>query len=264
MFPLAIVAGWLQGHWWGFISRNYVVWPTFLLMNVFIALKGSHFWFLFEYSLFYCKFCTRHMKLILMGNVNCQDLNTWTHLVCCLQIGQAVIFWQQSRQHTICPHSMNTVLHEPSIHTLHWSSSSGRKLNFEFLIKCFKMYTQSFLLIFRAIINQNIKKSKQAHLYRYWVLSHFLYMYIGLCHQNHILKYWSRKMSQSTVKPTHWPVHTAKTPTSWCTMAVTTQTAPRKDSGNRSEDQYESWSESLLGSCHLEGFAMLWFKYLAW
>ena len=48
MFPLAFVAGWLQGHWWGFISRNYVVWPTFLLMNVFIALKGSHFWFLFE------------------------------------------------------------------------------------------------------------------------------------------------------------------------------------------------------------------------
>ena len=34
----------------GFISRNYVVWPTFLLMNVFIALKGSHFWFLFGIS----------------------------------------------------------------------------------------------------------------------------------------------------------------------------------------------------------------------
>ena len=48
MFPLAFVAGWLQGHWWGFISRNYVVWPIFLLMNVFIALKGSHFWFLFS------------------------------------------------------------------------------------------------------------------------------------------------------------------------------------------------------------------------
>ena len=47
VFPLAFIAGWLQGHWWGFISRNYVVWPTFLLMNVFIALKGSHFWFLF-------------------------------------------------------------------------------------------------------------------------------------------------------------------------------------------------------------------------
>ena len=44
-FPLAFVAGWLHGHWWGFISRNYVVWPTFFLMNVFIALKGSHFWF---------------------------------------------------------------------------------------------------------------------------------------------------------------------------------------------------------------------------
>ena len=51
MFPLAFVAGWLQGHWWGFISRNYVVWPTFLLMNVFIALKGSHFWFLFIVSI---------------------------------------------------------------------------------------------------------------------------------------------------------------------------------------------------------------------
>ena len=50
MFPLAFVAGWLQGHWWGFISRNYVVWPTFLLTNVFIALKGSHFWFLFDFT----------------------------------------------------------------------------------------------------------------------------------------------------------------------------------------------------------------------
>ena len=45
MFSLAFVAGWLEGHWWGFISRNYVVWPTFFLMNIFIALKGSHFWF---------------------------------------------------------------------------------------------------------------------------------------------------------------------------------------------------------------------------
>ena len=33
-----------------FISWNYVVWPTFLLMNVFIALKGSHFWFLFDFT----------------------------------------------------------------------------------------------------------------------------------------------------------------------------------------------------------------------
>ena len=48
MFPLAFVAGSLQGHWWGFISRNYVVWPIFFLMNVFIALKGTHFWILFH------------------------------------------------------------------------------------------------------------------------------------------------------------------------------------------------------------------------
>ena len=48
MFPLAFVAGSLQGHWWGFISRNYVVWPIFFLMNVFIALKGTHFWILLE------------------------------------------------------------------------------------------------------------------------------------------------------------------------------------------------------------------------
>ena len=51
MFLLAFVAAWLQGHWWGFISRNYVVWPTFLLMNVFAALKGSHFRFLLVISL---------------------------------------------------------------------------------------------------------------------------------------------------------------------------------------------------------------------
>ena len=47
MFPLAFVAGLLQGHWWGFFSWNYVVWPIFFLMNVFIALKGTHFWSLF-------------------------------------------------------------------------------------------------------------------------------------------------------------------------------------------------------------------------
>ena len=48
MFPPAFVSEWLQSHWWGFISRNYVAWPTFFLMIVFIALKRSHFWFLFE------------------------------------------------------------------------------------------------------------------------------------------------------------------------------------------------------------------------
>ena len=60
VFPLAFIAGWLQGHWWGFISRNYAVWPTFLLMNVFVALKGSHFWFLFE-STAYPKFAKLRM-----------------------------------------------------------------------------------------------------------------------------------------------------------------------------------------------------------
>ena len=43
MFHLAFVAGSLQGHWWGFVSRNYVVWPIFFLTNVFIAFKGTHF-----------------------------------------------------------------------------------------------------------------------------------------------------------------------------------------------------------------------------
>ena len=54
IFPLAFVAGWLQGHWRGFISRNYVVWPTFFLMNLFIALKGSNFWF---YIWLHCSWC---------------------------------------------------------------------------------------------------------------------------------------------------------------------------------------------------------------
>ena len=44
IFTLAFVAGSLQGHWWDFISRNYVVWPIFFLMNVFIALKGTRFY----------------------------------------------------------------------------------------------------------------------------------------------------------------------------------------------------------------------------
>ena len=50
MFLLAFVARSLQGHWWGFISRNYVVWPIFFLMNVFIALKGTHFLILFAFN----------------------------------------------------------------------------------------------------------------------------------------------------------------------------------------------------------------------
>ena len=65
MFPLAFVAGWLQGHWWGFISRNYVVWPTFLLMNVFIALKGSLFWFLFVSSDFCHRTCLEGIQALM-------------------------------------------------------------------------------------------------------------------------------------------------------------------------------------------------------
>ena len=44
MSPLAFVVVPLQDHWWGFISRNYAVLPIFFLMNVFTALKGTHFW----------------------------------------------------------------------------------------------------------------------------------------------------------------------------------------------------------------------------
>ena len=33
-----------------FFGRNCVVWPTFFLLNVFIALKGSHFSFLFDFT----------------------------------------------------------------------------------------------------------------------------------------------------------------------------------------------------------------------
>ena len=39
MFPLAFVAGWLQGHWWGFISRNYVVDPSSFLWMFSLLLK---------------------------------------------------------------------------------------------------------------------------------------------------------------------------------------------------------------------------------
>ena len=55
-FPLAFVAGSLQGHWWGFIIRNYVLWPIFFLMNVFIALKGIHF-FIFMFADLYRWIC---------------------------------------------------------------------------------------------------------------------------------------------------------------------------------------------------------------
>ena len=42
-FPLHFVWMSLQGHWWGFFSRNFEVWPIYFLTNVFTALKGTHF-----------------------------------------------------------------------------------------------------------------------------------------------------------------------------------------------------------------------------
>ena len=61
--PLAFVAGPLQSHWWGFISRNYVVWPIFFLMYVFVALKGTHFLFLSRFSKFGLKKQQLHLVL---------------------------------------------------------------------------------------------------------------------------------------------------------------------------------------------------------
>ena len=37
-------------HWGGFIGRNYVVSAIFFLVNVCIALKGTHFWFSFAFT----------------------------------------------------------------------------------------------------------------------------------------------------------------------------------------------------------------------
>ena len=92
MFPLAFVAGWLQGHWWGFISRNYVVWPTFLLMNVFIALKGSHFWFLLVYAVCkrgvapLCLGCPATLKPLSFIYNRSAYTCTWKRLIECLSL----------------------------------------------------------------------------------------------------------------------------------------------------------------------------------
>ena len=79
MFHLAFVAGSLQGHWWGFISRNYVVWPIFFLTNVFIALKGTHS-FIFISISFSC--INIRFLNIFINNLNSTDtcsllINTW-------------------------------------------------------------------------------------------------------------------------------------------------------------------------------------------
>ena len=59
MFPLAFVAVWLQGHWWDFISRNYVVWPTvFLPCLYFHHLTHPHSRFTRQYLNLICIFWT--------------------------------------------------------------------------------------------------------------------------------------------------------------------------------------------------------------
>ena len=105
VFPLAFIAGWLQGHWCGFISRNYVVWPTFLLMNVFIALKGSHFWFLLYQRI---KIRPRHENTCLCSCETSQPVrlklacsgpeasrSIWIYRFCNLQL----LYWH----YTVCP-----------------------------------------------------------------------------------------------------------------------------------------------------------------
>ena len=80
MLPLAFVAGWLQGHWWGFISRNYVIWPTFFLMDVFIALKGSHFWFLFINRSILNKYTEQIFNLRILGEKYLQHQHNLYHV----------------------------------------------------------------------------------------------------------------------------------------------------------------------------------------
>ena len=110
VFPLAFIAGWLQGHWWGIISRNYVVWPTFLLMNVFIALKGSHFWFLFDFTA--------------AGVVPCGGRKTSPRTSTLVQVifyfgplRSAIIFWEIGNKWLVKTHILDRFLF---IWTLFW------------------------------------------------------------------------------------------------------------------------------------------------
>ena len=53
---LAFVAGSLQGHWWGFISRNYVVWPIFFFYECFHCPYRNSFFIVFVEVLWYWQF----------------------------------------------------------------------------------------------------------------------------------------------------------------------------------------------------------------
>ena len=93
MFPLAFVAGSLQGHWWGFISRNYVVWPISFLMNVFIALKGTHFFFFIEILLLYFHvFPQECISFVLSDSIFEESFLSWMYDVLWLVAPKFVIF----------------------------------------------------------------------------------------------------------------------------------------------------------------------------
>ena len=110
MFLLAFVAGWSQGHWWGFISRNYVVWPIFFLMNVFIARKGSHFWFLFAFTAAGIVQCG--------GHKTSPRTSTIVQFICYFgPLRSARIFWEISNKWLVEPHILDNVLF---IWTLFW------------------------------------------------------------------------------------------------------------------------------------------------
>ena len=85
--PLAFVAKSLQGHWWGFFSWNFDVWPIYFLTNVFVALKGSHFWFLFDFTAAGVVQCGGHKTSPCTSTVV-------QFIFCFCPLRSAIIFWE--------------------------------------------------------------------------------------------------------------------------------------------------------------------------
>ena len=118
IFPLAFVAGSLQVRWWGFIRRNYVVRPIFFLMNVYIALKGTHICICFLFFFFF--FCIRYVILWLLAYL-VKELHIWA------------ISWQN--QQCGCAPSEDSDLpgHPPSLISLrcvlNWGAKEPRFLH---------------------------------------------------------------------------------------------------------------------------------------
>ena len=68
-------------------NNKDVVWPTFLLMNVFIALKGSHFWFLFDFTAAGVVPCG--------GRKTSPRISTLVQVIFCFgPLRSAIIFWE--------------------------------------------------------------------------------------------------------------------------------------------------------------------------